>query len=51
MIQARVSTVTATPNHSIQVYVMPKVQLKKLGKQSRIRPEKQQGRIGELQEN
>eukprot|EP01084_Bolivina_argentea_P259693 438277_1 len=56
--QARVSKVTPTPNHSIQVYVtfpetgtlgvVPKVQLKKLDKKQRIRPEKQEGRVGEL---
>jgi len=56
--EARVSKVTPTPNHSIQVYVtfpetgtlgvVPKAQLKKTDKKVRIRPEKQEGRVGDL---
>lgn len=56
--EARVSKVTPTPNHSIQVYVtfpetgtlgvVPKAQLKKTNRKTRIRPEKQEGRVGDL---
>jgi len=56
--EARVSKVTPTPNHSIQVYVtfpetgtlgvVPKAQLKLIDRKRRVPPEKQEGRVGDL---